>query len=60
MIIPNSKDLTLDIPHLGITLRSIMGAADAAAREMSPYPRKWKLMYKDVIIGNIQLARVER
>ena len=56
MIIPNSKDFTLDIPHLGITLRSIMGAADAAAREMPTYQRRWKLIYKNAAIGSIQLA----
>lgn len=56
MIIPDSKEFTLDIPHLGITMRSILGAAAAAAKEMSTYRRRWKLKYKDVIIGSIQLA----
>lgn len=59
MIIPDSKEFSLEIPHLGITVRSIMGAADAAAKEMKIYRRRWKLKYKDVIIGSIQLANFE-
>lgn len=55
-IIANTKDFSLDIPHLGLTLRSIMGAAAASAADMPEYRRRWKLTYKGASIGTIQLA----
>lgn len=59
MIVSNPEKHTLDIPHLGITLRSIMGAAHTAASDMKTYRRNWNLIYKDVKIGSIQLASPE-
>lgn len=55
-ITANTEKFELDIPHLGLTLRSIMGAAAASAAEMTTYRRRWKLVYKGATIGSIQLA----
>ena len=52
----DDKTHSLNIPHLGFTLRTIMGAAHTAASEMQTYRRRWNLVYKDVKIGSIQLA----
>lgn len=56
MITADTKTHSLSIPHLGFTLRTIMGAGHTAASEMKTYRRKWNLVYKDVKIGTIQLA----
>lgn len=52
----DTEKFTIDVPHLGITLRTIMGTANTAASEMRPFRRRWRLTYKGSSIGTIQLA----
>lgn len=59
MITADTKTHYLSIPHLGFTLRTIMGAGHTAASEMKTYRRRWNLVYKDIKIGTIQLASPE-
>lgn len=49
------KDGTVNVPHLGISLRTIMGAA-AQNHDIARDGRLVKLTYKSVYIGTIQLA----
>lgn len=56
MIYANPKTNTLEIDHLGLTLRTLLGAANAAAKDMPVYRRKWSVEYKGVYIGKLQLA----
>jgi hypothetical protein len=55
----NTKEFTLNIPDLGVSLRKIMGAAAYEAEHMEPYRRRWTLVYKGSRIGNITLAYIE-
>ena len=50
----------VDVPDLGATLRRIFSAADTAAKTLPKYHRKWKVRYKDVIIGEFQLASANK
>ena len=55
-IVANLEQRTLEIPHLGVSIRTIFGAAANA----NPNPneitaRRWTLLYKDCDIGQIQL-----
>lgn len=45
---------TVSIPHLGITLRVILGAAAAAT---SSPEGTWKMVYQRVAIGTIELKK---
>jgi hypothetical protein len=54
----NTKDFTLTIPDLGISLRRIMGAAAYEAEHMEPFRRRWSIIYKGSKIGNINLAHI--
>ena len=60
MIYANTETSTLEIDHLGFTLRTLLGAANKAAREMPLYRRKWNIAYNGVYIGKIQLAQSDR
>ena len=52
----DTDDFIVFIPHLGMSFRRVMGAADTAAKDMRQYRRNWRISYKGVIIGNLQLA----
>lgn len=54
----NTKEFTLTIPDLGVSLRRIMGAAAYEAEHMKPYRRRWAVIYKGSRIGNINLAHI--
>lgn len=47
---------TLIIPHLGITMRSMMAAA-ANGNEGQVFQRNWTLVYKDMDVGRIKLKK---
>jgi hypothetical protein len=53
-VTPDHAKLELDIPDLGVTLRTVFGVA-AKAYETTPV-RQWKLRYKGALVGTIQLA----
>lgn len=44
------------IPHLGITLRTLLATASNQNLVDETRRRKWRLSYKDCIIGNIRVA----
>lgn len=55
-IVANLEQRTLEIPHLGMSLRTIFGAAANANPNPSEITaRRWVLLYKDCDIGQIQL-----
>lgn len=47
----DSKELF--VPHLGMTLRTLLGAA--AAQQGDSTDPEWHIVYKNVRIGNIRL-----
>lgn len=49
-IVADTQDQTLRVPHLGVTLRSILGAAVAAKSKS----RRWSIVYKGAHIGTIK------
>lgn len=50
----NYKDGTLDVPHLGITLRTVFAAAERLHDKSKG--RKVKVNLRGVYVGTIQLA----
>lgn len=54
LVVVDAKEGTLTIPHLGYTVRRLMGAALEAQRE-SEFRRKWKILYNGVPVGTLQL-----
>ncbi len=44
------------IPHLGITLRTILAAGAAKNSVERTKRRKWRLSYSGVIIGHVRVA----
>lgn len=44
------------VPHIGITLRSLLAAAADASRTEGRHRRRYRVSYKDVIIGSIRIA----
>lgn len=44
------------IPHLGITLRTILAAGAAKNSIEHTRRRKWRLSYSGVIIGHVRVA----
>lgn len=55
----NPTTHSIEIPHLGVTLRTIMGAASVEAGKHKPFRRSWNIIYKGAFIGKIQLADSE-
>lgn len=57
----NTQELTVTVPHLGLTLRSIFGAAVKASHSVSALagrrPR-FKVLYKNTVIGEIRLKDI--
>jgi hypothetical protein len=53
MITTDAENATLDVPDLGITLRSLLAVA-AAGYTVNP-KRIWKVRYKNSIIGSIRI-----
>jgi hypothetical protein len=51
LILANIVDHSLSIPHIGITLRVLLSAANDA----DPTHRQWRILYKDVCIGSIKI-----
>ena len=55
-IVANLEHRTLEVPHLGVSLRTLFGAAANANPDPSEITvRRWVLLYKDCDIGQIQL-----
>ena len=52
-IIPDYENGELEVPHLGITLRTLLAAAAEAAKYAPK--RTWNLRYKDAEIGRIRI-----
>ncbi len=44
------------VPHLGITLRTLLAAADTASKLEGNERRNWRFNYKGVIIGSIRIC----
>ena len=56
MNIVDTENFNVIIPHLGVSLRTIMGAAANAAYDMEVFQRQWGIIYEGVRIGAFQLA----
>lgn len=52
----DTENFNVIIPHLGVSLRTIMGAAANAAHGMEVFQRQWGIVYEGVRIGAFQLA----
>lgn len=52
-IIPDYELCELEVPHLGVTLRTLLSAAAKAAKHTPK--RTWTLRYKDADIGRIKI-----
>jgi len=50
------QDDVIMIPHLGITLRTILAAGAAKNSIERTKRRKWRLSYSGVIIGHVRVA----
>lgn len=50
------QDDVIMIPHLGITLRTILAAGAAKNSAERTKRRKWRLSYSGVIIGHVRVA----
>jgi hypothetical protein len=50
-IVADIRDQTLTVPHLGVTLRTILGATVAAGSKV----RRWSIVYKGAYIGTIKI-----
>lgn len=50
------QDDIILIPHLGITLRTILAAGAAKNSIEHTRRRKWRLSYSGVIIGHVRVA----
>lgn len=50
------QDDVIMIPHLGITLRTILAAGAAKNSVERTKRRKWRLSYSGVIIGHVRVA----
>lgn len=55
-VTPNAETGTVDVPDLGVTLRTILGAA----AKCDPKRRVWKVTYKEVEIGSIRIKSSEK
>lgn len=55
MMLEVQDDIIL-IPHLGITLRTILAAGAAKNSIEHTRRRKWRLSYSGVIIGHVRVA----
>lgn len=53
MVVVNNDEATLDVPDLGVTIRTLLACA-AKGYKNNP-KRVWKLRYKAVIIGSVRL-----
>ena len=57
MIVANKGDKTLEIPDLGVTIRSLLAAADSVKGAKD---RQWRISYKGAIIGTVRLRDREK
>ena len=53
-VVPNYETAELEVPHLGITLRTLLAVA-AEASKQRPLKRKWVIRYKTAEIGSIRI-----
>jgi hypothetical protein len=53
MIITDIAGATLEIPDMGVTLRTMLGCAAVGYR--SNPKRTWKIKYKGVIVGSVRV-----
>lgn len=47
---------TITIPHIGITVRTLLSAAAEASRAEGRHRRRYRISYVNVIIGSIRIA----
>lgn len=57
MVIADIPAGVLDVPDIGVTLRTLLGAAAEASKLNRR--RTWKVRYKQVIIGSIRIKLPE-
>ena len=58
MITACIDEATLDVPDMGVTLRSLLACAAKGYEENNK--RTWKIRYKSVIIGSVRVKSKER
>lgn len=54
-IIVDTELKQLVVPHLGITLRSLMGAAANANEGQEKFQCNWGIVYRDQNVGKIRI-----
>lgn len=57
MVTVDMKDKVIDIEDLGVTMRTLL--AVAATGYAKTDRRKWGIRYKNVVIGNVQVASLK-
>lgn len=53
-VLADAEARTIAVPHLGITLRVLLGAASAAAQDCAG---TWSIVYQKKTIGTLELKR---
>lgn len=53
MVTTDIENAVLDVPDLGVTLRTLLACAAKGAK--TNHKRSWKIRYKMVIIGSVRI-----
>lgn len=54
MVVRDDEELIIIIPDLGVTMRTILAVAAAGYKLTSK--RRWRIQYKNAIIGKVSVA----